>query len=31
MSTLEFMLVVIGAATLTSWLFKAVDVLEGRR
>ena len=31
MSTLEFMLVVIGAATLTSWLFKVVDVLEGRR
>ena len=31
MSTLEFMLVVIGAATLTSWLFKALDVLEGRR
>ena len=31
MSTLEFMLVVIGAATLTSWLFKAVDVLDGRR
>ena len=30
MSTLEFLLVVIGAATLTSWLFKAVDVLEGR-
>ena len=30
MSTLEFMLVVIGAATLTSWLFKAIDVLEGR-
>ena len=30
MSTLEFMLVTIGAATLTSWLFKAVDVLEGR-
>ena len=30
MSTLEFVLVVIGAATLTSWLFKAVDVLEGR-
>ena len=31
MSALEFLLVVIGAATLTSWLFKAVDVLEGRR
>ena len=30
MTTLEFVLVVIGAATLTSWLFKAVDVLEGR-
>lgn len=30
MSGFEFMLVVIGAATLTSWLFKAVDVLEGR-
>ena len=26
----EFVLVVIRAATLTSWLFKAVDVLEGR-
>ena len=31
MSTLEFMLVVIGAATLTSWLFKAVDIVEGRK
>ena len=31
MSGIEFVLVVIGAATLTSWLFKAVDVLEGRR
>ena len=31
MSTLEFMLVVIGAATLTSWLFKAVDIVEGWR
>lgn len=31
MSTLEFILVVAGAATLTSWLFKVVDVLEGRR
>ena len=31
MSTLEFMLVVIGAATLTSWMFKAVDIVEGRR
>ena len=30
MSTLEFMLVVIGAATLTSWLFKAVGIVEGR-
>lgn len=30
MSTLEFMLVVIGAATLTSWMFKAVDIVEGR-
>ena len=30
MTTLEFVLVVIGATTLTSWLFKAVDVLEGR-
>ena len=30
MSGFEFTLVVIGAATLTSWLFKAVDVLEGR-
>ena len=31
MSGFEFALVVIGAATLTRWLFKAVDVLEGRR
>lgn len=31
MSGFEFLLVVIGAATLTNWLFKAVDVLEGRR
>ena len=31
MSTLEFVLVVAGAATLTNCLFKAVDVLEGRR
>ena len=30
MSGIEFVIVVIGAATLTSWLFKAVDVLEGR-
>ena len=30
MSVIEFVLVVIGAATLTRWLFKAVDVLEGR-
>ena len=31
MSGIEFVLVVIGAATLASWLFKAVDVMEGRR
>ena len=31
MSGIEFLLVVIGAATLTSWLFKAVDIVEGRR
>ena len=31
MSEFEFVLVVIGAATLTSWLFNVVDVLEGRR
>ena len=31
MSGFEFVLVVIGATTLTSWLFKAEDVLEGRR
>ena len=31
MSGFEFVLVVLGAATLTSWLFKAEDVLEGRR
>ena len=30
MTTLEFLLVVIGASTLTSWLFKAVDIVEGR-
>ena len=30
MTTLEFVLVVIGAATLTSWLFKVVDIVEGR-
>ena len=30
MSVIEFVLVVIGAATLTSWLFKAVDIVEGR-
>ena len=30
MSGIEFVLVVIGAATLTSWLFKAVDIVEGR-
>ena len=31
MSVIEFALVVIGATTLTSWLFKAVDIVEGRR
>ena len=31
MSTLEFLLVVIGAATLTNWLFKVVDIVEGRK
>ena len=31
MSGFEFALVVIGAATLTSCLFKAVDIVEGRR
>lgn len=31
MSTFEFVLVVVGAATLTSWLFKAVDMVEGKR
>ena len=30
MSGIEFLLVVIGAATLTSWLFKVVDIVEGR-
>jgi hypothetical protein len=30
MSGFEFSLVVIGAATLTSWLFKVVDIVEGR-
>ena len=28
MSGIEFVLVVIGVATVTSWLFKAVDLLE---
>lgn len=31
MSGIEFALVFIGAATLTSWLFKAVDIVEGRK
>lgn len=31
MSTFEFLLVVAGAATLTKWLFKAVDIVEGHR
>ena len=31
MSGIEFVLVVIGAATLTSWLFNVVDIVEGRR
>ena len=31
MSGIEFALVVIGATTLTSWLFKAVDIVDGRR
>lgn len=30
MSGIEFLLVVIGDATLTSWLFKVVDIVEGR-
>ena len=30
MSGFEFLLVVIGAATLTSWLFKAVGIVEGK-
>ena len=30
MTTLEFVLVVAGAATLTKWLFKAVDIVEGK-
>ena len=30
MSGFEFFLVVIGATTLTSRLFKAVDIVEGR-
>ena len=30
MSGFEFALVVIGAATLTSWLFKAVGIVEGK-
>ena len=31
MSGFEFALVVIGAATLTNWLFKTVDIVEGRK
>ena len=31
MSGFEFVLVVIGAATLTKWLFKAVDIVDGCR
>lgn len=31
MSGIEFVLVVIGATTLTSWLFKVLDIVEGRR
>lgn len=31
MSTFEFVLVVAGAATLTKWLFKTIDAVEGRR
>ena len=31
MSGIEFVLVVIGATTLTTWLFKVVDIVEGRR
>ena len=31
MSGFEFLIVVIGATTLTSWLFKVVDIVEGRR
>ena len=31
MSGFEFALVVIGAATLTRWLFKAVDIVEARK
>lgn len=30
MSGFEFLIVVIGAATLTKWLFKAVDIVEGK-
>ena len=31
MSGFEFVLVAIGAATLTSWLFTVVDIVEGRK
>lgn len=31
MTAFEFLLVVVGAATLTKWLFKAVGAVEGRR
>lgn len=30
MRGIEFLLVVIGAATLTKWLFKTVDIVEGK-
>ena len=31
MTNTTLFLVIIGAATVTSWLFKAVDIIEGRR
>ena len=31
MTAFEFQLVLIGAGTVTNWLFRLVDKLEGRR
>ena len=31
MTNTTIFLLVVGAATVTSWMFKAVDIIEGRR